>query len=288
MSGVNRPVVGVIGAGVMGTGVAQSLAQAGHAVVLVDVDERQLANAKRTIPKGVRLRTLLDRTGGDSASDVLARITFTADHGALEAVEFVIENVTEDWETKRALYRQIDAICGPRVPFGVNTSAIPITRVAAVTARAARVVGMHFMNPVPVMPMVELVRGYHTSDATLEAATALVRGMGKDAIVVADAPGFVTNRVMMLMVNEAMFLLQDGTASAADIDRLFKTCCGHKMGPLETADLIGLDTVLRSLEVIQGAFADSKYRPCPLLVKMVDAGLLGRKTGRGFHRYDLN
>jgi 3-hydroxybutyryl-CoA dehydrogenase len=197
----------------------------------------------------------------------------------------VIENVTEQWAIKRELYVRLDKLCPPSTPFAVNTSAISITRVASITSRPDRVIGMHFMNPAPLMPMVEIIRGYHTSAATVEQGQALVAAMGKVSIVVNDSPGFVTNRVMMLMINEAIFLLQEGVATVEDVDRLFKTCFGHKMGPFETADLIGLDTVLYSLDVLYDSFKESKYRPCPLLAKMVDAGLHGRKTGTGFYDY---
>jgi 3-hydroxybutyryl-CoA dehydrogenase len=279
--------VGVIGSGVMGRGVAQTLAQTNHRVVLVDVSEAQLASAEREIPRTVRLQTLLGQAKpGQSAKDCLRRITFTRDYKQLRTVDFVIENVTECWETKRRVYELIDEICPPEVPFGVNTSAISITRIGSVTRRGARVVGMHFMNPVPVMPVVELIRGFHTVPETIAAATALVGAMGKEAIVVEDSPGFVTNRVMMIAINEAAFLLQEQVSSVDDIDRLFKTCFGHKMGPFETADMIGVDTILRSLEVLYDSFADGKYRPCPLLKKMVHAGRNGRKSGEGFYRYN--
>jgi 3-hydroxybutyryl-CoA dehydrogenase len=174
-----------------------------------------------------------------------------------------------------------------RAPGPANTSAIPITRFASVNGRPERVIGMHFMNPVPLMPLVEIIRGVHTSEATIAAAVSLLKQAGRESILVNDSPGFVTNRVMMLMVNEAMFLVQEGVASVEDVDRLFKTCFGHKMGPLETADLIGLDTVLRSIEVIYDELNDSKYRPCPLLKKMVYAGMNGRKSGKGFYDYKL-
>jgi 3-hydroxybutyryl-CoA dehydrogenase len=169
--------------------------------------------------------------------------------------------------------------------FAVNTSAISITRIASVTSRAPQVIGMHFMNPVPLKPMVEVIRGYHTSEQTIDTAKALVAAMDKECIVVNDSPGFVTNRVMMLTINEAIFMVQEQVSSVVEIDRLFKQCFGHKMGPLETADLIGLDTILLSIEVLYESFNDSKYRPCPLLKQMVDAGLYGRKSGRGFYTY---
>lgn len=277
--------IGVVGAGVMGTGVAQALATTGHHVLLIDVSTDALAAVRPKVLRGLRLERMLSRRPAPSSAGTLKRITLASDLGVLAAADFVIENVTERWEIKRDVYRHLDAVCCPGVCFGVNTSAIPITRVASATRRPERVIGMHFMNPAPVMPMVELIRGHHTDDDTVARARTLVRQMGKDGIVVRDSPGFVTNRVMMLTVNEAIFLLHEQVASAPDIDRLFKTCFGHRMGPLETADLIGLDTILYSLQVLYEHFNDPKYRPCTLLARMVDAGLHGRKSGEGFYRY---
>jgi 3-hydroxybutyryl-CoA dehydrogenase len=225
------------------------------------------------------------KEGAASSGDVLERIRFTTSFDDLDAVDFVIENVVEKWEVKEEVYRRLDAVCPEPCVFGVNTSAISITRVGSVTSRPSQVVGMHFMNPVPLKSMVEVIRGYHTSDDTLEKARTILAEMGKECIVVQDMPGFVSNRVLMLTVNEAIFLVQDGVAPAEDVDRLFKTCFGHKMGPLETGDLIGLDTILYSLEVLYESYNDDKYRPCPLLKKMVHAGLHGRKSGRGFYDY---
>jgi len=196
-----------------------------------------------------------------------------------------VENVVEKWDVKEDVYARIDAICPDRCVFAANTSAISITRIASATQRADKVVGMHFMNPVPMKKTVEVIRGYHSSDATMEIAQQFLTQMGKEGIVVNDSPGFVSNRVLMLTVNEAIFLVQDQVSSAQDIDQIFKSCFGHQMGPLETADLIGLDTILYSIEVLYESFNDSKYRPCPLLKKMVDAGLYGRKSGRGFYTY---
>jgi 3-hydroxybutyryl-CoA dehydrogenase len=274
-----------VGAGVIGSGVAQLFAQAGHDVVLVDTSEAQLAAARRGIAKNVKLFKLLSKDR-DQPDDVLARLRFTSELAAISDAEFVIENITEDWDLKRQVHGEIDAIISPEAPVAANTSAIPITRIASVNRHPRRVVGMHFMNPVPLMPMVEIIRGTHSSAEAIAAAERLVAQAGRQSIVVNDSPGFVTNRVMMLMVNEAMFLVHEGVAPAQDVDRLFKTCFGHKMGPLETADLIGLDTVLRSLEVIYDELNDSKYRPCPLLKKMVYAGTNGRKSGKGFYDYE--
>ena len=280
--------IGVVGAGVIGTGVCQAFAESGFHVVAVDVDPAQLQRSRNNIQRGIRLRSLLRSASTDrEVGPILDRIRFTSDPGALASSGWLIENVTERWDTKARLYPELDRICPPTTRFAVNTSAIPITRVAGLTQRPERVVGMHFMNPVPLMSMVEVVRGRLTSDETIEAAKRLLSTLGRECIVVSDSPGFVTNRVMMLTVNEAAFLLQEGVArSAEDVDRLFKTCFGHRMGPLETADLIGLDTVLLSLEVLRDETGDPKFRPCPLLRNLVYAGMLGRKSGEGFHSYE--
>jgi 3-hydroxybutyryl-CoA dehydrogenase len=275
----------VVGAGVIGSGVAQLFAETGHEVVLVDVGDAQLDSARRGIARNLRLFGLLQKDRVVS-SDALARLTTSSDLAALAQADFVIENITEDWELKRKVHGEIDAVVRPDIPIAANTSAILITRIASANRTPQRVVGMHFMNPVPLMPTVEVIRGANTSDDTIAAARSLVEQAGRQSIVVNDSPGFVTNRVMMLMVNEAMFLVYEGVAAVQDVDRLFKTCFGHKMGPLETADLIGLDTVLRSIEVIYEELNDSKYRPCPLLKKMVYAGTTGRKSGKGFYDYE--
>jgi 3-hydroxybutyryl-CoA dehydrogenase len=276
--------IGVVGAGVIGSGVAQLFAQTGHDVVLVDVRGEALELARRAIAKNLKMATLLQK-GRMDPDAVLARLTVSQEIGALADADFVIENITEDWELKRRVHEELDAIVAHETPVAANTSAIPITRVASANSHPRRVIGMHFMNPVPLMPMVEIIRGTHTSEETIASAQALVAQAERQSIVVNDSPGFVTNRVMMLMVNEAMFLVHEGVAPAQDVDRLFKTCFGHKMGPLETADLIGLDTVLRSLDVIHAELNDSKYRPCPLLKRMVYAGTIGRKSGKGFYEY---
>ncbi|MFF5449604.1 3-hydroxyacyl-CoA dehydrogenase family protein [Streptomyces sp. NPDC012888] len=277
--------VGVIGAGVMGVGVAQNLAQTGHRVVLVDVSEEVLDNARKELRTSLRTWAMFNPGKSADLSAVLEKIEFTTDYERLADADFVVENVTEDWGVKQQVYERIDGICRPGVVFAVNTSAISITRVGSATTRPERVVGMHFMNPVPMKPLVEVIRGYHTTQDTLDTAARFLAGLGKECIVVEDVPGFVSNRVLMLTVNEAVFLVQDGVASASEVDRIFKGCFDHRMGPLETADLIGLDTILKSVEVLYESFNDDKYRPAPLLKKMVAAGLLGRKSGQGFHSY---
>lgn len=280
-------LVGVVGAGVMGTGVAQALAQSGLDVVLLDRTEPILLGAERAIRQGVLTYRLL--TSGGSAREkpaaVLNRIRYTENFDDLSTVDFLIENVTEDWDTKKSVYRQLDELCRPECVFAANTSVIPITGIAGMTDRPANVLGMHFMNPVPMKPMVEMVRGHYTSEATVDTARGLLARMGMSGVVVRDSPGFVTNRVLMLTINEAIFLVQEGVATVEQVDELFRGCFEHKMGPLETADLIGLDTILLSIEGLYQNFADSKFRPCPLLRQMVQAGLYGRKSGRGFYSH---
>lgn len=277
--------VGVVGAGVMGVGVAQNLAQTGHQVILVDVSQEVLDNARRELRTSLRAFALFNRAAAVDPAAVIEKIEFSTDYELLAKADFVVENVTEDWGIKEKVYERLDRICRPDVRFAVNTSAISITRVGSVTNRPQNIVGMHFMNPVPMKPMVEVIRGHHTTPQTIDTARRFLAGMGKECIVVEDVPGFVSNRVLMLTINEAVFLVQDQVASPADVDRIFKTCFDHKMGPLETADLIGLDTILKSVEVLYESFNDSKYRPAPLLKKMVAAGLLGRKSGEGFFNY---
>jgi 3-hydroxybutyryl-CoA dehydrogenase len=279
--------IGVIGAGVMGVGVAQALVQTQHDVVLIDIHDDILAQAKDQIYQNIRLSRLFNRPqeSDKSPDELISQITFTTNYQKLQDVDFVVENSTEKWQIKKEIYPQLDAICPPETVFAANTSCISITRIGSVTNRPDRIVGMHFMNPVPMKPTGEVIRGYHTSDEALSIAQQFLAGMNIDCIVVNDSPGFVSNRVLMLTINEAAFLLHEGVSNAEDVDQIFKKCFGHKMGPLETADLIGLDTILYSIEVLHESFADSKYRPCPLLQKMVDAGLYGRKSGTGFYSY---
>jgi 3-hydroxybutyryl-CoA dehydrogenase len=277
-------VVAVVGAGVMGAGVAQNLAASGYQVVLVDRDEAILARARATIARDSRMSALLGGPALDPDA-VLARITTAVGVSAAAKASVVIENVTENWEIKRAVHRELDEVCAPDTVVVANTSAIPITRLASVSSRPQQVVGVHFMNPVPAKPVVELIPGVHTSPETLERTRALLAGMGKRAVEVRDSGGFVSNRVLMLTVNEAAYLVHEGVATAEGVDEVFRGCFGHPMGPLETADLIGVDTILYSVEVLYEHYADSKYRPCPLLKQMTDAGLHGRKTGRGFYTY---
>jgi len=279
--------VGVIGAGVMGVGLAHALAQSGLRTLLIDVSDSVLQSALGQIRNNIRFQRLFQKNqGGGGPEEILGRIKASADYDVLRDADFVVENVTEKLAIKTEVYRQLDAICPPQCVFAANTSAIPITRIGAMTRRPAQVLGMHFMNPVPMKTAVEVIRGYHTSDETIATATRLLGLMGKKAILVNDSPGFVSNRVLMLTINEAIFLVQENVAAPEVVDEIFKNCFEHKMGPLETADLIGLDTILFSIEVLYDELKDSKFRPCPLLKKMVDAGLHGRKSGRGFYNYE--
>jgi 3-hydroxybutyryl-CoA dehydrogenase len=277
--------VGVIGAGVMGIGVSQNLAQTGHQVIILDVSDEILERAKQEIRNNIRFQNFFNKQNQSDSNNILDRINFSTDYSLLSKAEFIVENATENWNIKKNIYEKIDLICPKETVFAANTSAISITRIASVTKRASQVLGIHFMNPVPMKPMVEMIRGYHTSDEAIATAKKLLAQMEKEGILVNDSPGFVSNRVLMLTINEAIFLLQEQVASAEEVDKIFKSCFGHKMGPLETADLIGLDTILFSIEVLYESFNDSKYRPCSLLKKMVDAGLYGRKSGRGFYSY---
>lgn len=276
---------GVIGAGVMGVGVAQSLAQEGNEVILLDLNREILDHALNEIEKNVRMARFFDKTANYNPKDVLANITCTTDYAPLAEADFVVENVVEKWDVKKDVYAQLEEVCPNHTIYAANTSAISITKIGAATKRADRVLGMHFMNPVHLKPTVEVIRGYHTSEETLAGGHEFLARMNKKGIVVNDMPGFVSNRVLMLTINEAAYLVQDQVASPQDVDQIFVDCFSHKMGPLATADLIGVDTILYSIEVLYESYNDSKYRPCPLLKKMVDAGLHGRKSGEGFHKY---
>lgn len=278
--------VGVLGAGNIGVGVVTDLVLHCISAVVVDVSEDVLARAREAVLDHVRFAPMLSKSlPRISKQEALSRIQLTTDIRDLASCQFVIENVTESWEIKQAVYRQLDLAIPPEVCFGANTSCIPITRIAGETRRPWNVVGMHLMNPVHLKRTVEVIRGFHTSDRTLETVSQLFSQLNKEAILVEDLPGFVSNRISHLFMNEAAFVLQDQVATVSQIDAIFKKCFGHAMGPLETADLIGLDTVVRSLDVLYESYQDSKYRCCPLMRKLVHAGHLGRKTGRGFYTY---
>ena len=278
--------IGVIGGGTMGTGVAQNFAQFGYQVVLIDLTQEILEKAKQEIYKNLRFLAFFNK-GAVTESDetIIERINFSNNLELLKDMDFVIENVTEDWNVKREVYNTIDKICQNSCIFMVNTSCISITKIGSLTQRPEKVIGTHFMNPVPLKTSIETIRGFHTSEETIQATKELLSTINKECIVVNDYPGFVSNRISHLMMNEAAYIVQDNVADPKDIDDIFKKCYGHKMGPLETADLIGLDTVVNSLKVLYEGYQDSKFRCCPLLQKMVSAGLYGRKSGEGFYRY---
>lgn len=276
--------VGIIGAGVMGCGVAQTFSEYGFNVILVDKSDDVLHQASMNIHNACRLRKF--QGINIDICEILGRINFTTQLDKIEECDYIVENVSEDVELKLSLYPCIDKICRKNIIIAANTSCISITKLAAVTSRKENIIGIHFMNPVPSISAVEVIRGFYTSEETIRTTKDLMEQICKECIVVNDMPGFVSNRISHLMMNEAAFIVQDNVAKAEDIDAIFCKCYGHKMGPLETADLIGLDTVVKSLDVLYKSYQDSKFRCCPLLNKMVDAGLLGRKSGEGFYKYN--
>src|SRR5437016_922941 len=278
--------VGVVGAGNIGAGVVTDLVLHGINAVAVDLSEEILKKAEAEVLKNIRFAALFSKSlPRVSREDASKRLVLTTELKDVASCDFVIENVTENWEIKKRVYEKLEKTVPPEVCFGANTSCISITQIASATRRPANVVGIHFMNPVHLKPTVEVIRGFHTSDRTVDTLLQLFSRLNKEAIIVQDLPGFVSNRISHLFMNEAAFVLQDHVATAEKIDMIFKKCFGHKMGPLETADLIGLDTVVHSLDVLFESYKDPKYRCCPWLRKLVHAGHLGRKTGRGFHAY---
>jgi 3-hydroxybutyryl-CoA dehydrogenase len=277
--------VGVVGAGTMGGGIAQVLVRSGYSVILNDVAQQFLDRAVDRISKGLARDVEKGRMAAEARDQALGRLKTSTELSALAAADFVIEAVIENFETKANVFRTFEGIARPEVVFASNTSSISISKLAAQTKRPAQFVGLHFFNPVPVMKLVEVVPGLDTSSATVETATALATSVGKTPIRVNDYPGFVSNRVLMPMINEAVFCVMEGVGDAAAVDGVMKLGMNHPMGPLELADLIGLDICLDIMKVLYEGFRDSKYRPCPLLEKMVAAGRLGRKTGRGFYEY---
>jgi 3-hydroxybutyryl-CoA dehydrogenase len=277
--------IGVVGAGTMGHGIAQVSAASGYDVVLVDVAPQALERGISQIGKSLQKLESKGKLSAEEREKTLARIRPESRLDALQQADLVVEAVVERLEIKQGVLSELDRVCPAHVILATNTSSISITRLAAATQRPDKVIGMHFMNPVPLMQLVEIIRGLATSQETWEAVEAATHKMGKTPVEVHDAPGFVSNRVLMPMINEAIFCLYEGVGKAEAIDAVMKLGMNHPMGPLALADLIGLDVCLDILRVLHDGFGDPKYRPCPLLVKMVDAGYLGRKSGRGFYEY---
>jgi 3-hydroxybutyryl-CoA dehydrogenase len=277
--------LGVVGAGQMGRGIAQVAAQAGFNVVLHDRDPRILEDATQAIARSVRRQAEKGSLASGEAGKVASRVQTVSDVGLLAGAGFVVEAVNESLPLKLEIFAALDSLCGPGTVLATNTSSLSITRIAAAARRPDRVIGMHFMNPVPVMPLVEIIAGQTTSAATVDRTRALAARLGKTAVLAQDFPGFISNRILMPMINEAIFALHEGVGSREDIDAVMTLGMRHPMGPLALADFIGLDTCLSILEVLHAGFGDPKYRPCPLLRRMVDAGRLGRKSGGGFYEY---
>ena len=278
-------VIGVIGGGTMGNGIAHVAARSGFKVILHDIADQFIDRALSTIAKNLDREVAKARITADDKNAALSRITATTQHSTLSEADFVVETVTEDVNTKSKVFETLDRIARSGVILASNTSSISITKIASKTKRPDKVIGMHFMNPVPMMTLVEVVRGLATSEETYKTTKNLAESMGKTAVEVNDFPGFVSNRVLMPMINEAVYCVMEGVGAAEAVDSVMKLGMNHPMGPLALADLIGLDVCLDIMEVLHTGLGDSKYRPCPLLRKMVDAGYLGRKSGRGFYVY---
>jgi len=277
--------VGVVGAGTMGAGIVQVCARAGFDVVVMEPTEELLAGGLARLEAGIGRWVKKEVVSEAEGAEIRARVTGTTDIADLFGVDLVVEAIIEDEEAKKEVFRALDEGCGEGTILSSNTSSISITRLAEATNRPEKVIGMHFFNPVPLMKLVEVVRNKRTSDATCAAVMAMAEKLGKTPLEVNDAPGFVSNRVLMPMINEAVFCLHEGVATAENIDGVMKLGMAHPMGPLTLADLIGLDVCLAILEVLHEGFGDPKYQPCPLLRELVEAGHLGRKTGKGFYEY---
>ena len=278
-------IVGVLGAGTMGNGIAHVFARSGFDVRLCEVEQSFLDRGMETIRKNLGREVAKAKLTQEEMDAALGRIAGTLDRGALSDCDFVIEAATERFEVKRQVFSDLDAIVPAHVILASNTSSISITKLAAQTKRPEKVIGMHFFNPVPVMKLVEVIRGLATSQASYDMVKVLAERVGKTPVEVNDAPGFVSNRVLMPLINEAIFAVMEGVATPEAVDEVFKLGMAHPMGPLTLADFIGLDVCLDIMRVLEDGLGDPKYRPCPLLIRMVDAGWLGRKSGRGFYKY---
>lgn len=283
---MSNQTVAIVGAGVMGCATALDLARHGCEVLLKDISSDALHRAKHVIKQEYRAAGMIrNEYLSVDLNTIYQRISIQEDYANFEHADVIVENVSEDLEKKTTVYADLAEVCSSKALFALNTSCISITKLASHLPDPSRVIGVHFMNPVPLKEMVEVIRGYHTSKETEDEMVAFLRTVGKKPVVIDDLPGFVSNRLSHLFMNEAAYLVQDGIATAKQVDQIMKQGFHHKMGPLETADLIGLDTVVHSLEVLYDSYQDPKYRCCPLLKKMVDAGLWGRKSGRGFYDY---
>jgi 3-hydroxybutyryl-CoA dehydrogenase len=278
--------VSVIGCGTMGNGIAQIFAQCGHEVNLIDIKQEYLDRALGTIEKNLGRMVKKEKITEADATATLGRLVAATDLKAAADSELVVEAVFENFEVKKEIFTTLDEICGPDTILASNTSSISLTKIAGTTARADKVIGMHFMNPVPIMKLVEVICGQATSEETLATVTQVAKDLGKVPVTVQDYPGFISNRVLLPMINEAIYCLMEGVADREAIDTVMKLGMAHPMGPLTLADFIGLDICLDIMEVLYDGYGDSKYRPCPLLRRMVDAGYLGRKSGKGFYDYD--
>jgi 3-hydroxybutyryl-CoA dehydrogenase len=277
--------IGVIGAGTMGNGIAHVFARSGYSVVLCDVEQRFLDRGLATITKNLDREVAKNKISAEDKAAALKKIEPVTDRGRLADCDFIVEAATEKFEIKTEIFRDLDRLARPEVILASNTSSISITKLAALTKRPDKVIGMHFFNPVPVMQLVEVIRGLATSPETFSETRDLAIKLDKTPVEVNDAPGFVSNRVLMPLLNEAMYAVMEGVATAEAVDEVFKLGMAHPMGPLTLADFIGLDVCLDIMRVLQDGLGDPKYRPCPLLIKMVDAGWLGKKSGRGFYTY---
>jgi 3-hydroxybutyryl-CoA dehydrogenase len=277
--------VGVIGAGTMGNGIAHVFAKSGYEVTLVEVEQKYLDRGLETIGKNLDREVSKNKITAEEKAAASARIHGSLSRKDLASCDFVIEAATEKLDIKSEIFRDIDQICRPEIILATKTSSISITKLAAVTKRPGKIIGMHFFNPVPMMKLIEVIRGIATSDETYASVKELSLKLEKTPVEVNDAPGFVSNRVLMPLINEAIYTVMEGVATPEAVDEVFKLGMAHPMGPLTLADFIGLDVCLNIMRVMQDGLGDPKYRPCPLLVKMVDAGWLGRKSGRGFYRY---